>query len=57
MAKTPVASEIHKPLDVHRNISAEFAFNFMVGINNLADTVDFRLRQLIHFGIRIDIKF
>src|SRR5207253_722712 len=37
MAKPAIAGEVHQPLDVHRRLAAEVAFDLMVGVDRLAE--------------------
>ncbi len=53
MPETTVASEFHKSLYVHRNPGAKLSFNFVLAINNLADSRDLVFSQIICLRVKV----
>src|SRR6476620_257815 len=48
MAQAAIAAQIHQPLDVHRYLAPEVAFDGVVAIDGLADLQDFGIGKLVH---------
>jgi hypothetical protein len=48
MAQSPIAAEIHKPLDVHRGLSPKIAFDDKIAVDDFADLQHFLIGQLRH---------
>src|SRR5271170_1982929 len=46
--ETPVAAEIHQPLDVHRDLAPQIALDVVVAIDQLADAQDLVVGQLVN---------
>jgi hypothetical protein len=57
MAQATVATEIHQPLDVHRDFTTQIAFDAIVTIDDLTDPNDIVVRQLMHAPIRRNTDF
>ena len=53
MPEATVASEFHQALYVHRNPGAKLSFDFVLAINNLADSRDLVFSQIICFRIKV----
>src|SRR3990172_9096253 len=47
VAQAPVAAEVHEPLDVHRHLAAQVAFDPVVAVDHLADAHDLVFGELI----------
>src|SRR3546814_6074074 len=52
VAKAAVGREVHKPLDVHRHLTAKVALHLVVGVDRLADLEDFLVGQILHPALR-----
>jgi hypothetical protein len=50
MPDTPVATEVHEPLDVHRRLASQVALD-SEGSDSTAQLRDLRLRQILHLGV------
>src|SRR5262245_2277593 len=48
MAEPAVATEIHQPLDIHRDLTPEIALDHIVAVDDFADLEHFRISQLGH---------
>src|SRR5262245_45573065 len=48
VAQAAVAAQVHQPLDVHRHLAAQVAFDDEVAIDGLADLQDLGIGQLVH---------
>src|SRR4051812_17850679 len=48
VAQSAVAAEIHQPLDVHRNLPPEVAFDGVFAVDQLADAQDLVIGHLVH---------
>src|SRR3982751_6607165 len=51
---SPVAPDIHQPLDVHGDFGAERALHLHRTLDHLAETRDLGIREIAHSGVRID---
>jgi hypothetical protein len=40
VTKPSIATQIHKPLDVHGDLSPQITFHLVITVNDLADGVD-----------------
>src|SRR5690349_6619676 len=52
MAQTPIAAEIHQPLDVHRHLPPEIALDSEVAVDELADAQHLVVGQFMHPALR-----
>src|SRR5215469_16597031 len=53
MPEPPVTTQIHEPLDVHRDGAAQIALDLVVPLDLLADAQHLIVRQLMHSALRI----
>src|ERR1700690_4275340 len=51
MPQAAVAAEIHQTLDVHRHFAPQIALDPELAVNQLADTQNFIIAQLVHPAI------
>jgi hypothetical protein len=56
MPQSPVTANIHEPLDVEGNLSAQAAFHLVVAFNNLPQFIEFFLGQIIDKPQGIDLR-
>src|SRR6185295_16455864 len=47
MAQAAVAAEVHQPLDVHRHLAAQVAFDLVVAVDRFADLQHFGVSELV----------
>src|SRR5438876_11718219 len=47
VAQPPVTAEIHQPLDIHRDLPPQIAFDRVIAIDHFADTQHLVVRQLV----------
>jgi len=52
VAQATIVAQIHKPLDVHRDVAAEVTFHDVVAVDGLANLDDFGVGQLIDAALR-----
>jgi len=55
MTNAAVTTEVHQALDIHRDISAQIAFNLKIR-NRRSQLCYFRLREILNFNRRIDTR-
>ncbi len=57
MATAPVTSKVHKPFNIHRDLTSSITFNDVITFNNNTDTVDIISAQIItvHLIRKIDL--
>jgi hypothetical protein len=56
VTKTAVATEVHQALDVQLNFALEIAFDAVLGLEEIADTLDLGLREFLGLLLRRDIR-
>jgi hypothetical protein len=54
MTQPAIATEIHQPLDIHRDLSSEISFNRIVSIDEFADTQYLVVGQFVHPPLKRD---
>jgi len=54
MTESTIRADFDQPLDVHRNIFAEVAFDVAFAFDDLADAIDLVFVQVLHLLVRID---
>src|SRR5690242_3005145 len=47
MAQAAIGAKVHQPLDVHRHLAAEIAFDLVVAVDRLTDRQHLGVRQLV----------
>src|SRR5215204_539708 len=56
MAQTPVATDVHQTLDVHRDFPAQIALDPHLLVDNLTNAVDLVVGQVPYSSIWVDIR-
>ena len=56
MAKPPITSNVHQPLDIHGHFTAKVSLNLMLAINDFSNADHLGLFELIDTGTEIDIS-
>src|SRR5215210_1004738 len=56
MAQATVAGEVHQPLDVHRRLAPQIAFDIVVGVDRLADVQNFLVGEVLDPLFRPDAE-
>src|SRR6185369_5711641 len=51
-----VGTDVHQSLDVHRHFGAQRTFDLVVALDDAADLVDVRIREIAHAERRIDAR-
>src|SRR5918995_2057075 len=54
VTQTPIATEIHQPLDVHRDIAPQVALDAVVAVDGLAQAADVGIGQLVDPPAELD---
>jgi hypothetical protein len=54
VTQASVAADVHEPLDVHGNLPSEITLNPHFLIDDVAQAIDFIVRQVPNPGVRID---
>jgi hypothetical protein len=57
MPETSVASEVHKPFDVHGNFGSKFPFYLEFVVYYLTNAVDLSFGEIVCIGIGINLEF
>ena len=57
MPQAPVASQVHQPLDVHRDVSTQVAFDFYTLVDALPDLGYLRLSEVVGPGVYVHTGF
>ena len=57
MTQSAIATNLHQPLDIHRNGFAQIAFNHPVSLDNVTDAHGFFLSQVFDLGVNVDSGF
>src|SRR4051812_40310242 len=55
--QTPVAGQVHQPLDVHRRLAAEVALHAMLGVDGLAQMEHLLVREILDPPLGRDAQF
>src|SRR6476659_5225088 len=55
VTQTPIAAEIHQPLDVHGNLAPQIAFDHVVAVDHLADLQHLLVGQLRYPTLHRDV--
>jgi hypothetical protein len=53
--KPAITAEIHKPLDVHGDLSSQIPFDLVVAVNYAANSVDLFFGEKICLGIAVHV--
>jgi hypothetical protein len=56
MPETAVGLDFDKPLDVHRNVFAQIAFDLAFGFDDLTDTVDLVFAEILNLPERVNVR-
>jgi hypothetical protein len=54
MPQSPVTSEIHEALDVHGDLGAQIALDFVVRVDDLPNVIHLCIRQIVGLGVPTD---
>jgi hypothetical protein len=54
VTQPPVTADIHQAFDIHSNLAAEVAFNPHFLVDDVAQAVDFVIRQVSNPCVRVD---
>jgi hypothetical protein len=56
MAKSAVAADFNQATDIALDLTAEVAFDLVIGINNLAQSPNLGVAQVANLGSRIKVR-
>src|SRR5579884_2004330 len=56
MAISAIGADFDEPLDVHRNILAQIAFDVALRLNHLADAIDLVFVEVLNLLVGIDLR-
>ena len=55
MTNAAIAADFLEALDIHSDLSAKITFNGVILFDDITDTVDFFVGEVLDAGVRIDI--
>ena len=56
MPKSPVASDVHQPLDVHCDFATKISFDPHLFVDDFANPVDLVIREIPHSRVRAHVR-
>jgi hypothetical protein len=56
MPAAPIATNLHKALDIEVNLLPQFPLDIILPVNNLPETIDLLFSQVIHLGRGVDVS-
>ena len=56
MAESTIGSDVHQPLDVHRDFAPQVALDAHLLVDDVAEPIDFIVRQIAHPRIGTNVR-